>query len=111
MVGFGFIINWVSNSCFLSTLISSYHIFYLVTEDGVVTSKLCGSYIPCFSVYVKSLSEITQYSEVFLDNQESFFLSLFMTINFEHLFFVVYMSMLFELLNLSYNRAGNVSHL
>ena len=35
-----------------------------VTEDGVVTSKLSGSYIPCFSVYVKSLSEITQYSEV-----------------------------------------------
>ena len=34
-----------------------------MTEDGVVTSKLSGSYIPCFSVYVKSLSEITQYSE------------------------------------------------
>ena len=46
--------------------LSSYHIFYLVTEDGVVTSKLSGSYIPCFSVYVKSLSEITQYSEVSL---------------------------------------------
>ena len=38
--------------------------FYLVTEDGVVTSKLSGSYIPCFSDYVISLSEITQYSEV-----------------------------------------------
>ena len=37
--------------------------FYLVTEDGVVTSKLSGSYIPCFSVYEKSLSEITQHSE------------------------------------------------
>ena len=39
---------------------------FLLTEDGVVTSKLSGSYIPCFSVYVKSLSEITQYSEVLL---------------------------------------------
>ena len=45
--------------------ISIYYIFYLVTEDGVVTSKLSGPYIPCFSVYVK-VSEITQYSEVLL---------------------------------------------
>ena len=44
----------------------------IVTEDGVVTSKLSGSYIPCFSVYVKSLSEITQYSkENRLDNIEN----------------------------------------
>ena len=28
--------------------------------------KLSGSYIPCFSVYVKSLKEVTQYSEVLL---------------------------------------------
>ena len=49
----------------LCIFISSYHIFYLVTEVGVVTLELSGSYIPCFSVYVESLSEITQYSEVF----------------------------------------------
>ena len=45
------ILNTIRNICFSlhCIFISCYHIFYLVTEDGVLTSKLSDSCISLFT--------------------------------------------------------------